>query len=361
VLPPIRLTSPPKTPSTPAPPAVAAVTQVKMDASFWRPLLLGLGTRPTGTQMLRGATGIDHRVIDVGIDAERRRLVVLNDAPDPMVAAFIQSDLQQGYPEQKVIVTRTSLVDIDSSMREMVTKNGLSSLRLKDLMQMVQSKQISKENSEQFLGTFLQHLMGDPKVQSHSAGAFVLQLINQFTRLNWSSLAIDNLNESDVTLDTVLSSEGDKDIEDQLGICTMPVYMVTADQLENIKTSQTLDAARELLLQMGVWGYFFPDSAELTLGLVEHGFDTPQKLVDTITLAPKHGHLIAEKEEVPELERVLGDLQARGLIVEGEMKVKVSAAGAKTRALVKFKPKESLFVKLKNLASIVVPIAKLFR
>ena len=152
----------------------------------------------------------------------------------------------------------------------------------------------------------------------------------------------------------------DSDIESQLGICTMPLYMVTADQVENIKASTGLDPARELLLQMGVWGYFFPDSTDLTLGLIDHGIDTPDELGRAIALAPKHGHLIAEKEEVPRLDHVIAELHARGYVVEGETKMKLSVAGTNTRVLVKFKPREALLVKLRNLAGIILPIAKMF-
>ena len=98
----------------------------------------------------------------------------------------------------------------------------------------------------------------------------------------------------------------------------------------------------------------------LTLGLIDHGIDTPDELGKAIALAPKHGHLIAEKEEVPRLDHLIAELHSRGYVIEGETKMKLSVAGINTRVLVKFKPKESLFVKLKNLAGVILPIVKLF-
>jgi hypothetical protein len=265
VLPPIQLTSPPKTPATPKPPAVAPATQeaqVPIDASFWRPMMLALGTTPTGTTKLKGASGVEHRVVEVGTDEARKRLVILNDAADPMVAAFIQSDLQQAYRDQRVIVARISLVNLDSSVREAGKENGMSSFTVKQLVGMLERKELDMEALKPLLGGVVKQMMGDPKVKNHSPGAFFLQFVSQLTRFKWSNLATTDPHHSEATIGSLLPGD-DSDIETQLGICTMPMYSVTADQVESVKASTGLDPARELLLQMGVWGYFFPDSTDL--------------------------------------------------------------------------------------------------
>jgi hypothetical protein len=361
VLPPIQLTSPPTTPDTPKPPAVAPtkdIPQIPIDASFWRPMMLGLGTTPTGATKLKGATGIEHRVLEVGMDDKRKRLIVLNDASEPMVAAFIQSDLQRAYPEQRVIVARTQLVNLNSSLREAGKKNGMSSLTVSQIVRMIERKQLTKESTEAILGELMKNVLGDPKVKNHSPAAFALQLISQMTKFRWSDIG-DDLRESHATIDSLLPVD-DADVESQLGICTMPIYQVTADQVENVKASSALDPARELLLQMGVWGYFFPDSSDLTLGLIDHGIDTAEELAKAVALAPRHGHLIGGKEDVPKIEDVLAHLKSHGLIGEGEATLKVTLAGHETRAKVKFKATESLLVKLKNLSGMIVPLVKLF-
>jgi hypothetical protein len=70
-----------------------------------------------------------------------------------------------------------------------------------------------------------------------------------------------------------------------------------------------------------------------------------------LTSAPEHGHPLADGK-VPGVEELLNRLQAKRLVVEGEIGFQTTVAGAEARALVKYKPKESLLVKLKNLGVI---------
>jgi hypothetical protein len=186
----------------------------------------------------------------------------------------------------------------------------------------------------------------------------ILQVINQMTRLNWSDIIKEDMAESVVSIDSLLSGL-DSDTERQLGICMVPMYSVSADEVDNVKSSSSLDPARQLLERLGVWEYFFPDGESLALGLVDRGFDEPQKLEEAIVLAPKNGHLINEREEVPKLDALLANLQAKGLVGEFEAKLKVDIGGQKVRATVKIKPQEALLVKLKQLASLAGPITKL--
>jgi len=331
-----------------------------MDAAFWRPVLSALGTMPTGFQTVPGASGIEHRAIDVGIDRERKRLVVLNDAADPLAAAFIQSDVQRQFPDQRVIVARPTLVNVGESLRGVARGFGFQSARLTDIQ--ARFKDTNSAANQQVIallfGQLFSSLGGDPRLKSHSAGAFFLQIINQVTKLNWSDLAKEDINQSVLSIDSLLAG-ADADIERQLGICVLPIYSVTADEVESIKTAASLDPARELLQKMGAWEYFFPDGEELALGLIDRGFDSPQTLRDAVALAPRHGHLIAEREEVPKLDTILAALQARGLIAEIETKLKVDIDGQRVRATLKAKPKEALLVKLKHLAWVPATVVKI--
>ncbi|HEY2515562.1 MAG TPA: hypothetical protein VGI39_32060 [Polyangiaceae bacterium] len=332
--------------------------QIPIDTHFWRALLLGLGTMPAGRDALRGASGIEHRVVDVGVDEARKRLVVLSDAPEAMLAACIQADVQRAYPDHKVIVARTELVNLGAALRTMMDETGLGSYLVKDILDVTRSRKydVTATLQAHFVPLF-RALIGDPKVKNHSAEAFAMQLVNQFMKLiDWSKLDEKSAVYEAATVESILRAS---DVERQLGICPLPLYELTRDAVEKVKSSSKLDVPRELLLQLGAWGYFFPESDELALGLIDRGLDTPGALAEVIQLAPSSGHPVDEKDDAPSIEKVLASLQAKGLTVEGEMKLKVSEGGATTRETIRFKPRESLLVKLQNLMRGVIPLARL--
>ena len=125
--PPPTTTASPQIISPPTPPAV------EVDAAFWRPLLIAVETKPIGIQKLRGVSGVEHRLVDVGVDDSRDRLVILTDTPDPKVSAFIQSDLQRAHPNQKVVVARVVLVRLVPTMRRLLELDMIKALSLNNL------------------------------------------------------------------------------------------------------------------------------------------------------------------------------------------------------------------------------------
>lgn len=153
-------------------------------------------------------------------------------------------------------------------------------------------------------------------------------------------------------------AEHEDAIDGQLGICTIPVIDMSADEVENVKLSPSIDSARELLSRHGIWEYFFPKASDLALGFIDRGLSIPDKIEEGIALAPRQGHPLADPHP-PSIDAVLDFLKSRGLVVEGELGFDTTVEGAEVRAQVKFKPKESLFVKLKNLMTLA-PLLKYF-
>jgi len=324
---------------------------VTIDGSFWRPLLSALETRPMGQQKIRGASGIDHQVVDVGVDEIRNRVILITDTPEPKASAFIQSDVQQLYPQKKVIVARTLLLpNVARHLKTTIESTGLKFLDLRAIKAAGERK--TDDLSEALKAKFaplLEAVFGDKRLHNHSAGAYLMQLISQLGALNWSGILSEDVKDRLLLEPLVKALDEVTDIDAQLGLCPLPIHALGADEVENVKTAAGLLQARELLERHGIWEYFFPKSDELVLGLVDRGFVDGAQLKTALTVASERGHLIDEKETIPDLPATLAKLKEQGLTVEGEHSVTTTVAGRETRTLVKFKPKESLLTKIQNL------------
>jgi hypothetical protein len=352
----IKRSKPSNSPVETSPP-VAPVPQIEADAGFWRSLLLAVETKPIGSQFLPGASGLKHKVIDVGVDTGRNRIVVLTDSPDPKMAAFMQADLQQANPNHNIVTARTLLVHVAPTLKQIASEPFFASLSMATVQ--ARFERLNKGNAKQLLERAFAALLGDPRLKNHSSLAFIHQLLTQIVALDWSK--IEEMTDQS-PLGPLLSSWSAADagdLDNQLGICPLPVFNMSADEVENVKQATSLDTARELLSKHGVWEYFFPKTNELALGLIDRGVTTIEKVREGVLLAPQKGHPLGEQMP-PRIEDVVDHLKGRGFVVEGELGFQTTVAGAETRALVKFKPKESLLVKLKNLMSLVSPLLKFF-
>lgn len=364
---PAREPSPPEKPSTPTTALVPAnrsggtssseTNSVVADAAFWRSVLLSLETQPVGVDEIVGASGLKHRVVDVGVDRPRERVVLLTDVSDPKIAAFLQSDVQSVYPQQKVVVARTVLANVGTSLpplRQMLPPDLMLDLsKLKDLGPQTNSSQLPLA----LLPAFLEALGGDRNLRTHSPGAFFLQLVMQLSRLNWGGIALPDEGDSRVAL-APLFGDLSPDPDSELGICPIPVHAMKAVDVEAVKSSPSHDVARELLQRLGVFEYFFPKKAELALGLVDRGLSDIGRVESAISLAPQHGHPLEDSPQT--IHDVVRELKTKGFIVEGELGFSTTIQGQEARALVKFRPKESLLVKLKNIIGVAAPLLKFF-
>jgi len=99
----------------------------------------------------------------------------------------------------------------------------------------------------------------------------------------------------------------------------------------------------------GIYQYFFPPPDQIALGLVERSAAGLSTVSSALEIAPKIGHPHGASELVnvqANASKLVEELTAVGLLVEGEMGLEMTEAGVQTRATVKFRPREGFLSKL---------------
>jgi hypothetical protein len=353
-------------PRAPQPGSVAQKTNthgkmtITADGGFWRSILSSLETRPIEPAPICGASGVRHEVLGVGVDDSRQRLIIITDSMDPKSAAFAQSDIQSLYVDMKVIVARAVLANAYGGLV------GLRGMLPKDLILDINhighliGESVEKEDgwvdaqTKRLADALMKSVTGDPLLRPHSALAALVQVVAQLSRLNWRNV---NFNDSSKLLALGPLFNGPiQDIDAELGICPIPVHKMSADEVDNIKSSSGLEPARELLKRIGVFGYFFPEKEELVLGLVDRGVSKEDALTEAIDIARKNGHVLSGNKN--SLLEVVDSLKSRGMIVSGELGFETTISGQSARAIVKYQPKESLYVKMLNLLGVAASLLK---
>src|SRR5689334_7994058 len=97
---------------------------------IWHPVLRAVDTDPRDVAGIRGASGLEHPVAAVGVDDEKRRIVVITAEPDARSAAMAQADIQSALQSVKVVVARPVAVNLADLAQDVRTSLGEDQLSL---------------------------------------------------------------------------------------------------------------------------------------------------------------------------------------------------------------------------------------
>ena len=92
--------------------------------SFWSSLLRAVEAEPKGPTTIRGASGASHDVAAVGVDEDRRRVVLISNEVDARSAALAQTDLEAALTPYRVVVGRPVLFDVPRLARRVTQISG---------------------------------------------------------------------------------------------------------------------------------------------------------------------------------------------------------------------------------------------
>jgi len=91
---------------------------------FWRNVLRAAEAEPKDATVIKGASGIEHSIVAVGLDESRRRLLVVSGEHDAHSAAMAQIDIQSALNNFQVLVARPIAVDLSVLAKGMVEMTG---------------------------------------------------------------------------------------------------------------------------------------------------------------------------------------------------------------------------------------------
>jgi hypothetical protein len=334
--------------------------------ALWDKIIMAAGAEPREATSLRGASGIQHAALAIGVDDARRRLIVISKEHDARSAALAQADIQAGLRSLQVLVARPVAIDLSAASRNITSILGRSILGAQDLGNKDLIEEALKPSAERLGLTFA--------LAASSALPHLLEAIVQLSKLKFvpqaqgsdepESIATKDDNPLVIELDE-LNKWDPTEHDRRFGICAIPLYDFSPEEIDLVLSTDNIDEIRKLLQEHNLLQYFFPAPDQLALGLIERGHATSaSQLLEKISEAPALGHPYGEMEVTPpgtQLLNIVDELRERKLVVEGELTLELTPQGQSTRQTIKYKPREGLLSKLLNRFEVKLDLKDIFR
>ncbi|MGO9944420.1 MAG: hypothetical protein ACLPIC_16880 [Rhodoblastus sp.] len=326
--------------------------------SVWQGFAKALGAENRDYPVIRGASGLDHKLLSLSVDEPGKRLILISAESDPRIAAMMNIDIQSAMPDMKILVARPITLDLGVAANKLVGLLGATEFPVKQLRsEFEEFGRLPKEQSNALMSKYFSNsLAGLDLIIKNAAVPIlpqILSVISQAAYIDWKSL-FDSLNTEDDNKIFSLAPLINLDImgmDREHGICPIPLYEFGGDDWELFSSGTDITAIRERLEELNILQYFFPAPDQVALGLVDRGLKTVAAVEGAAELAPQLGHPFGHAELIGrdvKFKDVIGDLESRGFLVEGEIGMEVTPEGSTARASVKFRPREGIVTKLLN-------------
>jgi len=122
---------------------------------FWNSLLTAVDAEPRTETSIRGASGIYHSAVALGIDKSRKRLLMISAEHDARTAAMAQIDIQAILTGFQVLVARPIAVNLGEAAKSIREALGRSIFTLEDLKSLSTDKDAVGEAVKKHLDTVL--------------------------------------------------------------------------------------------------------------------------------------------------------------------------------------------------------------
>jgi hypothetical protein len=340
---------------------------------FWKSFIRAVESDAREVESIRGASGLSHPVIAVGVDEARHRIIIISGEPDARSAAMAHADIQAAYPTMKVVLARPipfNLAVIAAFISKEIGKlslgwDDLQSLaaRTSEVTSMLQHEVRSMEKAG--LGPLAAVVLPFTYARLDTVAVFkeVIQQLSFVELEQDNQVNFDGANAESAGTKAVfglrrLFALDPVEMDRRVGICSVPLYELSPADAEVFQSGVDIEHARTILKTQNILQYFFPAPDHLALGLAEQTISTPGTLVDRLLGVPEVGHPFGEPEllSLQDVSQTVEALQEQGLLVEGEAGIEITPAGQSVRAAVRFKPREGLLSKLSNIISVKIEL-----
>jgi hypothetical protein len=338
---------------------------------FWQSFLRAVETEPRHAHEIRGASGIIHPLLAVGVDEARARTVLVSADADARTAALAQADIQASLPSMKVVMARPVAINLRAFASSLISQLGGSRVPMNILQRFSSEGDEGQKQMQQFFAeTFSGNVIAVTRPFKYvelNVPSFWKELIQQLSLLQFEGLPQPDSNElkqelkgtPTLVLERLMGF--DPIAADRAGgVCAIPLFDLLETDFEVFENGAT-DSAREVLRVHNVLHYFFPAADQIILAAAERSAPTPPSLaMRQVAFAPEAGHPLAPNEIVDprtDLIDLLEALRAKGLVTEGNTVLELTPAGHSVRAEVKFKPREGLMEKLARVLSIKIDMS----
>lgn len=324
---------------------------------FWRVFGQALKAEPREATTIQGISGVEHNVESIAVDDQNKRLIIVSAEPNPRMAALMRVDIQSAMPDLRVLIVRPIAFDLPSIARQIVANLGVlevdfdyigkQAAELKNEMQGDDQIELIKRL---FGGVFLPVFLAYKNVSFPPINQ-VFSIIQQLALFDWEKVAEST---ASVPSNLRIPIKGLLSIDSmaadlRYGVCPMPLYEMTERDWEQFSATNNTEGLECRLRELGVYQYFFPPRDQVILGVVDKTRATLDELGRSLNVSEQLGHPLAPCEITSDsrnIQTIIDDLSSMGLVVEGEIGLEITPAGTSSRAVVKFRPRESFLSKL---------------
>ena len=325
---------------------------------FWTNFIRALEAEPQEVRSIQGASGIEHSVIVAGVDAARRRLILVSHESDARAAAMMQADIQSAFRSVQVLIVRLLALSSDEFARA------------------VSGEKAHDADTKEFLGRYAAWMRQQPGIRvipddllEDWASAHLSQLSGRLTRIRWDRSetafepfpsaqgAAERKGDGDrhESLLDILKGVDPMEQDRRMGLCPLPVYEFSTVEFEHLQEDSGPEAFKEILYRRHLLQYFFPSADHLVLGLLDLlKVRTVPQLIDRLIKTPDLGHPFGPNELVPaqpSFRDMINELRDSGLVAGEELDLEITERGREIRAGVRLMPREGLLYKILNRVS----------
>lgn len=349
-------------------------------SQFWNSFIRSVEAEPRDAKSLRGASGLIHPIVALGVDEARRRVVIISGESDARYAAMAHADIQAAMPSIKAVMARpvaVNLAEVARALSKVIGKRtiGPDEFRLMD-EHSEEFQEIVKRVTEEFGSRMAKATFRPFTFASLNLIAVLKEIIQQLflIKVEWSKVIDSEDDENDDSIQqmptfglTPLISLDPVEVDRRVGVCPIPLYDFSEDEVEPFHSGTDTERVREILKSHDVLQYFFPAADHLALGLAEQASPTASELVNQLLYAPQVGHPFGKSEIVPaevaltnldgSLANIIDSLQERKFLVEGEAGLEITPEGTSIRSTVRYKPRESFLSKLSRIISFKIDVS----
>lgn len=333
-----------------------------MEKTFWDGFLKSLGFEPKKIKALQGASGIKHKILALGVDEEKKRIVIVQDEQDARVLSMAQVDIQATLKEYNVLMIRPVAINLSMAFGSIALLLGTSKLtqfEVEALSKKGETEAIVEENKsklENIINSFSPQIEIIQRTKPNLVSVFK-ELVQQLSHVKFIG---DLEKQVPYTLDfNELLNFNPIIYDTSLGICPIPLYDFSMDEAESLIKAADKDFNIATLKKHSIHQYFYPPSDSLALGLVENEDYNSKDLIKQIRKVPDIGHPFGKNElvDVKNIKDMVHALKENGLVAEGEISLTITEEGKEKRMQVKFSPRESIFKRLSNIFSVKVDMS----
>jgi hypothetical protein len=330
--------------------------------AVWSSVGKALGAELRDHNVIRGTSGLDHKVEAIAVDDKNGRVIVVSAEPNPRTAAMMQVDIQTTMPDAKVLLVRPIAFGIDSIARQLMTEIGKAEINFSEIMSKAEALK-SQDGSTAAVPAFdrtMESAFGVLKRMNLPPLHQWMSAIQQLSLIDWETTFRDVKDPAGIILPFAnLITLDLMAFDREVGICPVPLYDLSDQDWATLHSGKDPDEVVDCLRRHGVFQFFFPPADQLALAIADRNSGTENAIISAVNLAPELGHPFGDLELLPKgvsITDLIDALTEQGLVVEGELGMEVTQTGTAARATVKFKPREGVVSKLLNKLGLTVNV-----